>query len=312
MIMRKSTRFVEKQITLEDESVINYAEGTDNGDALLLIHGQTGNWKDYSKVLPELSKKYHVFAVDCYGHGKSEHDESKYYIRENGDDLIWFIDNVIQKSTTVSGHSSGGLLAAYIAAYENKWVKAVVLEDPPVFSTEPDYFEKSFTYHDTSKVMHEYLLSDRSECWEAYYLRRCLWGQLYMPSGMNGLSKYAQKYYNKHPNKPVHFFFMPESINAIFLGIREYDFNFGEHFFDYSWHSGIKHEDLFNDINVPTIFLHVEENYTEDGILLAASSNAQAEKACSLIDDCKLINLSGNHNIHRFNSKKFLDAVKST
>ena len=46
----------EKQVRFDDGSVLNYAEGPDNGNALLLIHAQTGAWQDYTRVLPELSK----------------------------------------------------------------------------------------------------------------------------------------------------------------------------------------------------------------------------------------------------------------
>lgn len=302
--------FVEQQAILPDGSVINYAEGPDNGDALLLIHGQTGAWQDYCRVLPELSKTWHVFVVDCYGHGGSSHDISKYYLRENGDDLIWFIDEIIGKQTVVSGHSSGGLLASYIAAYGGERIIGAVLEDPPVFSTEPDYFEQSFAYQDTYKLMHEYGASEQTECWEAYYLRNCLWGQLYMASSMNGIANYAQQYHEKNPDQPVQIFFMPESINFMFLYSGMYDHTFGEHFYDYTWHSGISHEALLADINVPTVFLHTGEQYSDGGILMAASSNAQANKASELINDCELIELTGNHDIHRFQPEDFISAFE--
>jgi len=42
---------------------------------------------------------------------------------------------------------------------------------------------------------------------------------------------------------------------------------------------------------------------------MAASSNEQARKAVELINDCELIEISGNHNIHRFNSKVFINAI---
>lgn len=301
--------FAEKQITLPDGSVINYAEGPDNGDALLLIHGQTGAWDDYARVLPALSEKWHVFAVDCYGHGKSSHEENKYYLKENGDDLIWFVQNVIKEKVVVSGHSSGGLLAAYVAAYGGDYVMGTVLEDPPVFSTEEDYFEKSFAYQDTYKNMHEYLYGDKEQCWEAYYMRHCLWGQLYMASSMDGLANYAQHYHEKNPGKPVQYFFMPESVNFTFLHILEYDMRFGEHFYDYSWHSGISHTELMADIEVPAVFIHAKDAYSDGGILLAASSDEQAKRAVELIEECELIELSSNHDIHRFNPDVFIDAV---
>lgn len=300
--------FIERQATLPDGSVINYAQGPDNGPALLLIHGQTGAWQDYSRVLPQLSQEYQVFAVDCYGHGNSSHDASKYYLKENGDDLIWFVDEIIKRETIVSGHSSGGLLAAYVAAYGGEHIAGAVLEDPPVYSTQSDYFEKSFAYHDTYKNMHEYALGSKSECWEAYYLRNCLWGQMYMASSMNGLANYAQQYHEKNPDKPVSLFFMPESINALFLYTRSYDFAFGEHFYDYTWHSGIDHDDLMVDIRVKTVFLHINEMYSNDGILMAASSNAQAQRAVGQISACRLVELSGDHNIHRYQPDAFIVA----
>jgi len=301
--------FVEKQAKLDDGSIINYAEGPNNGKALLLIHGQTGAWKDYITVLPELSKKWHIFAVDCYGHGNSSHDISKYYLDKNGNDLIWFINNVIGKETLVSGHSSGGLLAAYVAAYGKSLIVGAVLEDPPVFSTEKGNFEKSFAYLDTYKPMHEYINSEKKECWEAFYMRNCLWGKLYMPKAMDSLANYAQKYRNKNPEKPIKYFYMPNSINVIFLFMKEYDLKFGENFYNFSWHSGINHKELMKDISVPTIFLHAVEAYTEDGILMAASSNKQARQAVELIGNCELIELKSNHNIHRFKPKVFINAI---
>lgn len=302
--------FTEQQAVLPDGSMINYAEGPDNGDALLLIHGQTGAWQDYARVLPELSKAWHIYVIDCYGHGGSSHDVDKYNLRENGDDLIWFVDEIIGKQTVVSGHSSGGLLAAYIAAYGGDNIIGTVLEDPPVFSTEPDYFEQSFAYQDTYKLMHEYGLSDQSECWEAYYLRNCLWGQMYMASSMEGIANYAQQYHEKHPDEPVQIFFMPESVNFTFLYSTMYDHTFGEHFYDYTWHSGISHETLMSDIQVPAVYLHIEEMYSDDGVLMAAASNEQAARAVELIGDCQLVELTGNHNIHRFQSDDFIRAFE--
>ena len=37
--------YIEKQVTLDDGTILNYAEGPDHGPALLLIHGQSMQWK---------------------------------------------------------------------------------------------------------------------------------------------------------------------------------------------------------------------------------------------------------------------------
>lgn len=61
--------YTEKQATLDRGTVLNYAESSDeNKTPLLLIHGQAMAWEDYARVLPELAKEYHVYAIDCHGH----------------------------------------------------------------------------------------------------------------------------------------------------------------------------------------------------------------------------------------------------
>lgn len=300
--------FTEKQAKAADGSIINYAEGPDNGKkALLLIHGQTGAWQDYTTVLPELSKNYHVYALDCYGHGKSCHNPEKYNIKSIGDDVIYFINNTVKEDTVISGHSSGGLIASYIAAYGGDKVVGAVLEDPPVFSTEKDYFEKSFAYVDTYKPMHDYLQSEQSECWEAYYLRHCLWGKIYMASSINQFADSAEDIHKKNPNEAVQIFYCPPSLNHMFLYVKDYDLKFGENFYNYSFHSGISHEKLMSDIKVPTVFLHCKDSYN-NGILFCASSDEQARKAVSLIKNCELTELVSGHDIHQEHPDVFINA----
>ena len=57
----------------------------------------------------------------------------------------------------MSGHSSGGILAAYVAGVIPELVKGVMLEDPPFFNVMPGEFENTFVFHDGFKVTHEFL-----------------------------------------------------------------------------------------------------------------------------------------------------------
>src|SRR5699024_10720990 len=60
-----------------DGAKLHYAQGPNNGPALLLIHGQMKDWTTYMRVLPELAKHFQVYAVDCYGHGHSDRADLK-------------------------------------------------------------------------------------------------------------------------------------------------------------------------------------------------------------------------------------------
>jgi len=131
----KNERFLEKKgynlgfleyiVILDDGSEIYYIEGPKNGPVLLLLHGQQVDCFDYAKVLPELSKEFHIFALDYYGHGKSSKNPNKYNIVDIGNDIIWFIKNVINEKIYISGHSSGALIASYVCANAPEYITLV-------------------------------------------------------------------------------------------------------------------------------------------------------------------------------------------
>ena len=303
----------EKQFTLPNGNTINYGEVSNDKPALLLIHGQMSVWEDYALVMPELCKSWHIYAVDVYGHGGSSHNESLYYIDVNGDDIITFINEVIGEPTVVAGHSNGALTAAYIAAYGGENIAGAVLEDPPVFSTQGEGWEQSFAYLDTYKNLHDYNHSDKAECWDAYYLRHCYWGQLFMKDAMPSIADYAQSYHEKHPDEPVKIGFLPSSIWYVLQFAQEYDFAYGERFYDLTWNHGLTHEQILSDLDVPCVYIHAKENVAEDGTYLCAASREQAERAVSYIgDNCRLIETSdNNHTIHTAHKDDYINAINS-
>ena len=122
------------QYKIDDSSILNYYEVGTEKNKLLLLHAQGTNSCSFYSVVTKLAKHYHVYLVDYYGHGKSSHNPEKYNLVSIGNDIMDFIENVIFDSVAVLGHSSGGLIAAYIAAHSPRCSK-LILEDPPFFSS---------------------------------------------------------------------------------------------------------------------------------------------------------------------------------
>ena len=89
-----------------DANIINYYEKDNAHPILLIIHAQSTNAENYSNVVKDLSKKFHLILVDCYGHGKSSHNKEKYNIVSLGDDLIEFIKSKTNNKISILGHSS--------------------------------------------------------------------------------------------------------------------------------------------------------------------------------------------------------------
>ncbi|MEG6511752.1 alpha/beta hydrolase [Desulforamulus ruminis] len=296
--------FQEKQFTIGD-TILNYAEGPSNGPALLLIHGQIGNWENYAKVLPELSKHYHVYVVDCHGHGKSSKNPEKYNVESMGKDFIQFITQIIKKPTVVSGHSSGGLLAAWLAANSPENVVGVVLEDPPFFSSELPRYKETFAYVDMSLTCHHFLQQGVEDDFTRYYIKNCYWIKFFQ-DGQKVITNYALSYREKHPHAPLKIFFFPPSMNEPFRTMDLYDPYFGDTFYDGSWHKNFDHAEALSKITCPSVLIHTNWSYDKHGILLAAMDEKDADRAHSLLKNDALINVKSGHGFHFEKPKDFI------
>ena len=124
---------------------------------LILIHGQCMCGLDYEKVIDKLCEHYTLYLIDCFGHGESDKAPELYRCKAIGDAIAGFIRNEIGKPCVVSGHSSGGILAAYVAGVIPDLVKGVLLEGPPFFNVQPGEFENTFVYQDGFRVIHDFL-----------------------------------------------------------------------------------------------------------------------------------------------------------
>lgn len=117
---------------------LNYARAGDGASPpLLLIPGQTESWWGYESAMPLLAEHFNVFAVDLRGQGRSTRTPGRYTLDNMGNDLVRFIDGVIEQPTIVSGLSSGGVVAAWLSAYAKPGqLLGARYEDPPLFTSE--------------------------------------------------------------------------------------------------------------------------------------------------------------------------------
>ncbi len=312
MSKAKQAGFEEKQVELPNGSVINYGEGPHNGPALLLIHGQIVAWEDYSKVLPELSNFFHVYAVDCYGHGESSHAVDLYSCLANGQALIWFMNNVIKENCYLSGHSSGGILAAWMAANAPDKVEGLVLEDPPFFRVTPEEIQQEkggFAWYDAYTVTHHFINQPVETDFSLYYLQHS-----YLLTLFGGLQdkivQSAIKYRQENPNQPIQIAWVPHTWLRLLLYMDDYDPQFGNAFYEGSWMKNVDQENMLKTIKCPVIYLKANTQYGKDGVLYAANTDGDAHKVHNLINNCHRINIKSGHNLHFEHPNIFISACK--
>jgi len=299
--------FVEKSAMI-DGAKLHYAQGPNNGPALLLIHGQMKDWTTYMRVLPQLAKRFQVYAVDCYGHGGSERAVQRYSNVAMGRDLAVFLRTVIAQPAIVCGNSSGGLLGVQIANEAPELVRKLILEDPPFFSSLPPRFEHTAGY-DLPRIAHDFLDSNETD-FSAYYVSRSafigLFGDLAPTMIRSALAQRARQ-----PPQPIHWWFMPPAVNDMFRVLDYYDPRFGEEFYTGTWHRDFDHAQALAALKVPTVLLHANWQLDASGTtLLGAMDDADAARAADLVDDVDFRRVDAGHAVHFDKPRLFIKIVE--
>lgn len=111
---------------------INYAEGPGNGPPLLMLHGLGRSWQDFAILIPKFSPRWHIYALDLRGHGKSGHVAGGYTSAGYAAEVACFLQHgLITAPAVLYGHSMGGVAAMHVAAEHPQLVRAVILGDNP-------------------------------------------------------------------------------------------------------------------------------------------------------------------------------------
>jgi pimeloyl-ACP methyl ester carboxylesterase len=111
---------------------INFGEGPPNGPPLLLLHGGSARWQGFDGIIPDLIDRWHLFAPDFRGHGKSGRVSKRYRLQDYADDTVAFLRGRIGQPVYIFGHSLGGMIALLVAARAPELVRAVVVGDSPL------------------------------------------------------------------------------------------------------------------------------------------------------------------------------------
>ncbi|QPC80830.1 alpha/beta hydrolase [Phototrophicus methaneseepsis] len=303
--------FTEKKAQIGDVT-LNYAEGPNNGPALLLLHAQHMEWFSYSRVLPELSKSFHIFAVDYHGHGKTVSPVERYNASDMGNDLATFIETVIGEPAFVTGNSSGGLLTAWLAANKPDLVRAIVLEDPPLFTAEYPRIKDTISYVSFTSC-HEYIEAGEDSDFLIYWLNSHAAfvaknvGDYALPI----LLSVIQTYHEKNPGEPLEIRFLSDYLRTFMRGIDRYDPYFGNAFYDGSWNEGFDHAETLQRITQPTLLLHANYEIREDGVLNGALSQEDADLVVSLIPNAQYLRVDSAHAIHLDKPDQFIQAIEA-
>lgn len=296
------------------EVVLNYVEGPDNGPPLLFIPGQMEFWQGYKLVMPHFSKKYHVFAIDLRGHGKSTRTPGKYSYNICGEDLKLFLEKVVKKPAIVSGLSSGAVLSLWLAANAPQYVSVAVSEDPPLFSSMyPKIKEEKFMYRLFQTAI-ETLDKPKRDI-KGFFAKQGIPIEgkeklLMMPSFIASYRAISLEINKKiRPYKPYDLFNARFDERAGLKFISEYDVDFSKATIDGRLSAGFDPEGTLEKIQCPVLLIHAYWSRNKTWGLLGALDDKDVEKIRSIVKNIKVVKVNAVHDVHLAKPKIFIDTV---
>lgn len=210
----------EKKLYQKQNIQLNYYEIKNDLQPLILIHAQGVDALSFENVWGQLSKNYHIYSIDCYGHGKSLHNAKQYNVEDISKAVICFIEDVVKEKVFLLGHSSGGLIAAYIAS-RTKLCSYLILEDPPFFSSQGENRKNTYNYIDLSTVCHNFIHQSESKDFVLYYFSNQYAWNLFPEKSRKQVKpkmiRMAAKYRKKHPDRNLKVMFMPHCLARTFI-----------------------------------------------------------------------------------------------
>jgi pimeloyl-ACP methyl ester carboxylesterase len=93
-----------------------YFETHGAGRPLILLHGGLGSGEMFGPILPQLTERHKVVAVDLQGHGRTADIDRPIDVRLMADDIAALIDHLGLDRPDVVGYSLGGGVALLTAA----------------------------------------------------------------------------------------------------------------------------------------------------------------------------------------------------
>lgn len=296
------------------ELSLNFAAGPDRGPPLVLLPGQTMPWQSYTRVLPGLAKRFHVHAVDIRGHGESDRTPGAYTFENMGRDVAALIEGVIGRPALISGNSSGGVIAVWVAANRPQWVAAIAPEDPPLFSCEEDRLDDCFV-HEVMKLSLETLAGpgDRDIAEFLRRLRIPAEGKTRVSSVPRPLvaliAAYLGIYQRFHPGEVLDLKLMPFPVRMLVRGFSGYDPEFTRAFLDGTAAQGFDHAETLSRVECPMLLMHANWFLHEQFGLVGAMTDEDATRVQGLVRDVRYVSIHSGHVIHQEMPPRFVQEI---
>lgn len=105
----------------------HYSKEKGCGTPLILLHGNGENCDYFQGQMDAFSQRYHVYAIDTRGHGRTPRGQMPFTIRQFAEDLLGFMDARRIEKAHLLGFSDGANIAMVFALSHPERVDRLIL-----------------------------------------------------------------------------------------------------------------------------------------------------------------------------------------
>lgn len=165
-----------KQININQRNITYYEKG--EGEVIILLHGWPQTSYVWRNIIPDLSEKFRVFAIDLPGLGKSA--PAKKYDTKS---IAFLLDEIVATLNITKfhlvGHDIGGWIAAAYAIYFEERLRTLTILDagipglmnPQVFQPENANKIWQFYFHAVEEIP-EFLIEGKEKEYLSWYFTK--------------------------------------------------------------------------------------------------------------------------------------------
>ncbi|WP_020666053.1 alpha/beta fold hydrolase [Amycolatopsis nigrescens] len=101
--------------------------GDQDSEPVVLLHSAFVDSRMFAPALPRLGERFHVFTVDRRGHGRTPDVDGPITYELMAQDMIAFLEKVVEGPAHLVGHSDGAIVAMIVALRRPDLVRKLVL-----------------------------------------------------------------------------------------------------------------------------------------------------------------------------------------
>jgi pimeloyl-ACP methyl ester carboxylesterase len=294
---------------------LHLCEGPKSGPPVVLVPGQSMPWDSYQKLMPLLARDHHVIAVDVRGHGESEHTPGRYTFGTCGRDLWRLLETLEVPPAVVCGNSSGGLIGLWVAAEHPARVRALVLEDPPLFSSEWPRMRDDLWASQLFRAIRDTLAKPGPRDIAAVFRDLKIPTQdgkklMSFPRPLAWvLHRAIRRRQQRAPGQPIDIAWLPLHVRLFVRGLSEYDPDFTVACTD-GRICDIDHAALLAKVRCPGVLLQADSFRHPTLGLVGAMDDDDAARAIALAPSLTLERWPSTHVMHLHSPKRYAEVVR--